>query len=228
MTCSFRILYFERVSSTQDVAKKNLKENLVVVAEEMYAGRGRRGHKWHAPRGGLWMSAVVKPPEKMHLLTLAAGVAVVKALSELNISAGLKYPNDIFVNGKKAGGILTELYGELAVVGIGINLQNQIPDELRDIAISLPDIKRDALLGSILKNLCRETKKSPAEIIREWKQHSINLGRWVRVSEVREVYEGIAMDLDEDGFLLVKTDAGIKRVVAGDVALINPEKDYIL
>jgi len=114
----FQILHFNRVTSTQDIAKMILKENVVIVADEQTSARGRYGRSWISPYGGLWLTVILKD-RKENIITLAAGVAVVKALKNMGVDAKIKWPNDILVHGKKAAGILAEIYGDYLFPGGG-------------------------------------------------------------------------------------------------------------
>jgi len=136
----WKILRLSRVGSTQDVARERGEVGLVVVAEVQDRGRGRRGAFWHSPQGGLWLSAVLPPPAPLHIQVARAVAAALSGFYRLPINA--EPPNDIQLFGRKLGGVLVEtsLQGERAgpaVVGVGINVNNPIPEELRGTAISL-------------------------------------------------------------------------------------------
>jgi len=148
------IVYLETVGSTNTYAKKisleGCHEGTVVVSENQTSARGRLGREWHSEGGkGIWMSVVLRPsipPESVQIITLAAAVAVVKAIQYVTgIEAAIKWPNDIILNGKKLCGILTEMSCEMErvnfiVVGIGINVnhsEEDFPQNLRKIATSL-------------------------------------------------------------------------------------------
>jgi len=130
-----RIVHVARVSSTQDVAREMTPQELgtVIVADAQEKGRGRRGHVWLSPRGGLYTSISLKSDP---LLSLRVGVAVARALRQLGIVARLKWPNDVLVAGKKIAGILIEASGGTAIVGIGVNIDNA-PLTYRDDVIEV-------------------------------------------------------------------------------------------
>ncbi|WP_456341758.1 biotin--[acetyl-CoA-carboxylase] ligase, partial [Thermovibrio sp.] len=120
-----RVLYFEELPSTNDYLKTvPFEPFLGVVALSQTAGRGRRGRKWLSARGkGLYFSVLFPPLKRNLTLTgLAFGYAVYKTLSELSSSFYLKWPNDVYINGRKIAGILPELLKERLIVGVGINL----------------------------------------------------------------------------------------------------------
>lgn len=150
----WRIVHYEEVNSTQDVARAHGEPGLVVVAEAQSRGRGRRGARWHSPRGGLWLSAVLPPPPPLHI-QVAREVA--KALREhYRLPVRADPPNDLALFGRKLGGVLVETSlqgnkGEPVIVGIGINVNNPLPKELVSTAISLREaLKREVDLTETL------------------------------------------------------------------------------
>jgi BirA family biotin operon repressor/biotin-[acetyl-CoA-carboxylase] ligase len=138
------------------------------------------------------------------LLSLAAGVAAAEACGE---GVRLKWPNDLMVDGRKAGGILVEVAHDKAIVGIGINLTAAPPGAA---TIAQP---RDVLLESLRAALARWSVAEPSQVLDRWRRLSITLGREVRVELPGRVLEGIAEDIDDGGALIV---AG-EHVSAGDV-----------
>jgi BirA family biotin operon repressor/biotin-[acetyl-CoA-carboxylase] ligase len=154
------IYVFNRVESTNDTAKelanKGCREGAVVIAGSQSKGRGRLGRKWESPAGvGVYLSILLRPEAAAPQLTLVAGVAAVEAIREISnfqfpisnsknmeYHISLKWPNDIIINGKKAGGILTESIanGKAVIVGMGINVNSEpslFADELRSKATSI-------------------------------------------------------------------------------------------
>lgn len=243
--------YYDEVESTNRLAKElasdGAPEGTVVIAEAQVSGRGRLARGWYSPHGkGLWFSLVLRPnfpPIEAPKCTLMAAVALVKAFRALGLTtAGIKWPNDIMVNGKKLVGILTEMNGSMEaisyiVMGIGINIssvQDELPDEIKDIATSFAmegvDVDRRNALPCILKALEDQYKEVVAHgfehTLEEWKDLSITLNRNVQVRAPGETYEGYAVDLDRDGNLLVERPNGIvERIVAGDVSIRPAHKN---
>jgi len=232
--------HFDVVTSTQDVAREMAEEGApegtVVLAEEMVAGKGRLGRKWHAGRGGLWMTIVVRPsvsPREAQLLSIASSVAVVEAARRtLGVELGIKWPNDVLFKGKKVAGVLVEtsisgMRVVYSLVGIGVNVNNEIPPELRQTAVSLKEltgtsIPRIPLLRSLLESfddLYGNLERGDARaVISRWKACSATIGRKVRVVCWDGVLEGVAIDVAGDGSLLLKADNGSILVVnAGEV-----------
>ncbi len=234
--------HHDSVGSTNDEAaawaRAGAPAGAVVVADEQTRGRGRLGRRWHSPPGeSLYFSVVLRPPLPPHRvppLTLAAGVAVAEALVAFELSPELKWPNDVLLDGKKVAGVLTEMSADLdrvhhVVVGIGVNLNGQqFPDEIAAIATSaalargvpLPRADFVALLCARLEDWLNQFVRDGASaVVAAWKQHARCFGRRVRVTAGRDVLDGVAEDLEDDGALRLRLDDGrAARVVAGEVA----------
>jgi BirA family transcriptional regulator, biotin operon repressor / biotin---[acetyl-CoA-carboxylase] ligase len=189
------------VASTQEAAR-GLPIGSVVVAEHQTAGRGRLDRRWEAPPGTALLASFVVAPHP--LLSLAAGVAAAEACGPL---ARLKWPNDVLIDGRKAGGILVEMTAARAVIGVGINLTWAPPGAAR------VDQPREVLLDALAQRLAAWTSAPPAAIAQRWRELSDTIGRSVRVELPGRVIEGLAEDIAEDGSLIV----GGEHVNAGDV-----------
>lgn len=236
--------YFREVSSTNDLAKKMASEGApegsVVVAEQQLKGRGRMGRPWASPPGsGLWFSLILRPeipPYHAPRLIFVIAVAVCRAIRQISgLQAAIKWPNDILFKGKKLCGILTEMSAEIdqlnyIVAGIGVNVKSvEYPPELADTAISLEEggsrpFRRVNLLVCILQELEIEYGSFLTDgieaVLERWRELNCTLGYEVTVSSKEETYSGTALDLNEDGCLLVKTEQGEVRIVmVGDVSL---------
>lgn len=229
------IHYHPVVGSTMDVARdlaRNGCPNLtVVVSERQKNGRGRLKRSWLSTKGGLYFTVVVRPtiPTVLSpLLNFSAAVALVQTLNELNrIEARVKWPNDILVSGKKLAGILSEMEAEGDLVtyvniGIGLNVNND-PTRKETRATSLKKelsrtVSRRQLLSGFLERF--EEKIEPdtvTGIVSEWKPYAATLNQWVRVVTHNEVYEGVAVDIDDTGALMVQDKNGVlQKVVCGD------------
>lgn len=239
------ISYLTSTDSTNNEAKKlaaaGCPEGQIVVAEEQVSGRGRLARGWFSPFGkGVWFSIVLRPPfspQEAPKCTLLAAVAVSRAIRRATgVECGIKWPNDILVAGRKLVGILTEMSAEMdainyIVIGIGINVNvepDDLPPELRDIAGSLRiaagrSFSRVELLAAVLHELERvydqTVKDGFAPLLAEWRQESVTLGQTVDVVGSGQQFSGVAEDIDSDGALLVRTAAGLERVLAGDVSI---------
>jgi len=240
--------WYEEVGSTNDVAKALADEGAlhgeVVVAEAQTAGRGRRGRTWVSPPGrNLYFSAVLRPdlpPTRAAELTLVASVALCSSVRQAGVAAAaIKWPNDVLVHGRKVAGILTEMAADpdqvqWVVLGVGVNVnlrEEEIPAELRGVATSLAierggPVPRALFAAAALTNLEEWLDRHAADgfgPVREaWRAMSDTLRREVRVRTGDGDLEGVAEDIDETGALLVRTRAGLERVVAGDVELLRP------
>ena len=238
------ILYSTEVTSTQDVAeqaaRRGDREGTVAIAERQTRGRGRKGRQWVSPvNDGIYLSAVLRPPlppERALQIPLIAGVAAARAIkAKTQVVPALKWPNDIMLNGKKAGGILTEMSSDIdevhhVILGIGLNvnvLKSHLPAPLQKTATSLIDvcgrrISRVKLVQCFLaelESIYREFLTFGFGSIREeWLSFSNTIGSEVRVVSGSDTIEGMALDIDKDGFLLVKEPGGhVAKIVSGDV-----------
>lgn len=198
-----RIIRLPSTTSTQDVAR-DLPAGSVVVADHQTAGRGRQGRSWEAPPGTAVLASFVLPARP--LASLAAGVAAAHACGA---AVRLKWPNDLLLDGAKLGGILVEVHGERAVIGLGINL-SWAPEGGAKLG---EETSRNALLERLAGELERWFRAPDAEVLEGWRGLADTLGRTVRVELNGETFEGVAEDVAEDGSLMV---AG-RSITAGDV-----------
>jgi BirA family biotin operon repressor/biotin-[acetyl-CoA-carboxylase] ligase len=229
-------------ASTNDEAMRRGREGaphgLVVLADTQSRGRGRQGHVWHSPPGeNLYVSMLLRlelPPMRVPPLTLAAGVAVCDTVTALGVPASLKWPNDVLVReGGKVAGILTEMStrgmrADCVVVGIGLNVNTAaFPPELPN-ATSLRRARGGApfdraevaarLLAALEERFERFVAEPTRLLADAWRARSHVFGQRLRVSSEGVTFEGVARDLDDDGALLLETDAGERvRVIAGEV-----------
>jgi len=239
------IHYFSEVSSTNDLAKEiaaiGAKEGTVIVAETQTCGKGRLGRKWASPRGGIWLSTILRPKlsaKDVPKLTLMTSLVVAKTISQLfNLKTEVKWPNDVLVNAKKVCGILTEANtgGDITnfvVVGIGINANvelDSLPKHVRENATSLKhelkrEIDRERFLRVLLEKMehyyvmLAEGKFNV--MLEKWKGLCSFLGSYVEVTSFEEKIEGWAIDVDENGALIIRLQDGtLRKVLSGDVSL---------
>ena len=233
------IYYFKSLPSTNMFAKKLVKdcveEGAVVISDVQLSGRGRKSRNWFSPEGGLWFSIVLYPhipPERGMLLTMASSVSIVQGIKEATgLNSVIKWPNDILINGRKVCGILTELDAEMdrinyAVVGIGINVNNKLSEDLKLKATSLVQetgscVSRLKLLRSILKcfdeNYGRLLSGDYESVRASWFSHANIVGREILVHGEKTILKGVVSSVDESGCLILGTGNGSVRVVSGDV-----------
>lgn len=221
-----------------EAARGGAPHGSVYLADEQLAGRGRSDHTWDSAAGeGLYVSVLLRPPmpaARVPLLPLAAGLAAASAILEVSGRVvDLRWPNDLLIGMRKTGGILVEsLIGAgavaFAVVGIGINVhQRALSPDLATPATSLNieagrRIPRQPLLVSLLKSLERETLGLLDPAARKtipWRVEKSST--WVRGRQVEvhgpQACTGVTAGLDEHGFLLVRTDAGVVTVQTGGI-----------
>jgi len=230
-----RIHFFRELPSTMDEARKRARRGCphftVVIAERQTRGRGRLQRTWLSDDGGLYFTVVLRPqmPTALsHLLNFAASLELVKTLQSLcRITVRVKWPNDIFVQNRKLVGLLSEMEaeGDLASfvnIGIGINVNND-PSGILPPAVSLRqvtgrELSRRHILTAFLEAFQDRVEGGNLEtVIAEWKQHTFTLGRPVRIVTARETSEGVAVDVDENGALMLQqADGRIRRVIYGD------------
>ncbi|MBQ7516046.1 MAG: biotin--[Schwartzia sp.] len=242
------IVHFDMTTSSNEEAKKlaaqGAEDGTVVVAEEQGAGKGRLSRGWFSPRQkGIWFSVILRPaflPQEAPKCTLLAAVAIVRAVRAFGVEAGIKWPNDVLYEGRKFVGILTEMNAEMErihyiVIGSGVNVNlrpSDFPPEVRDIATSLSIIKGEplpraklfaAILDAMEELYFDAIENGFGAVFDEWRRYSVTLGQEVNVIGVNETFAGTAVDIDEDGALLIDTASGRRRVLAGDVS-IRPRK----
>ncbi len=235
--------HFYKIGSTNTsamaAAAAGAPEGSVFLAEEQTAGRGRGANTWESQRStGIYCSAVFRPtlpPSDVLVLSLAAGLAVHAAIQQVDsrVSADLKWPNDVLIDGKKVCGILTEMNAEATgvryiVVGVGINVnQTSLPKEFQATSLRLEtgsEWSRVELVAALLKSLDREYRQlleDPAareSILRRFAEHSSWVqGKDVRIEDNGSGIEGTTDGLDARGFLRLRTAKGLKIVLSGTV-----------
>lgn len=232
----YKVYYFKEISSTMDAAKEIAEKGkeALIIAEIQTKGRGRLDRVWHSPKGGIWISLVVKPAlslKEAFLLTYIASLATALAIEKVTgIKVYLKWPNDIIYKldnqEKKLAGILLEIKAEIdrikhAIIGIGINVNNEI-SSLEPQAISLKEIlrkeiKRKEIIFELIKIFNSFLKRKPEEILGIWKDKSLTLGRKVKILHPEGEKTGIALNISSDGALILKTeDNNIIKIYSGD------------
>ncbi|RJQ19999.1 MAG: biotin--[acetyl-CoA-carboxylase] ligase [Nitrospiraceae bacterium] len=243
------IIFLESATSTNDVAmsigrQRKDPEGIVVIAEEQSQGRGRLGREWISPPGvNLYFTVLLRPPfppREAPVFTLAAAASVVSAIRDYaGIRAGIKWPNDILIGKKKAGGILLEMKAhegkiELLLIGIGLNVNMPLsgfPDDLRPLSTSLgieggKPIDRAGLLCRILEEmeasyniLLTGDKRT---LINQWLRLNFTIGNKVKVQNQDRVITGIAENINDRGELLLKLpDGTIETLNSGDVTILK-------
>lgn len=236
----YHIERFQTLSSTNEylkrLAKSGAPEGTVIIAEEQTAGRGRLGRSWASPKGGAWFSVLLRPPipvEQAGCISILIAVSLAKALRERwGVLVGVKWPNDLYVNNKKLGGILVELSSqgqqiEWLIVGIGINVNNELPHETRVPATSLScELGRTLALEEFfevaLEALARDYERFLSEgfeFVREaWLTLSA-LPQRVGVLTGTERFEAEVLGLAESGRLIVRTAEHVCELASEEVTV---------
>ena len=237
-----KIVYFESIGSTNDVAKESVDEGApegtLVIAEEQTAGKGRLGRPWIAPPGtSLLFSLLLYPDltlEHVPRLTMLASLAAAEAIESVTgLPVRFKWPNDILIRGRKSGGVLTEVgvTGErldYVVVGIGLNVNwnpSQVP-ELVEKATSLSEeLGREVSRLELLQRLLIYMERGYLRLQEGYFPHKVftwhlaNIGEKVKVVLPRGKEEGFVEGVDADGALLLRREDGSTvRVTMGEVA----------
>lgn len=238
------LVYLNTVDSTntkvKNLAEEGYPNGTLVVADSQTAGRGRRGRVWESPAGNsIYMSLLLKPeinPNNASMITLVAALALSKAISETTKRpAGIKWPNDIVMNGKKVCGILTEMsaqfdYVNHIVVGVGINVHTEsFPEEISHMATSLfletgECINRSELIEAVWEafeyyyEIYLQTEDL-SNLVKEYNAHLVNMHQMVKVLDPKEPFDGKAMGITARGELIVDTWESRRLVSSGEVSV---------
>ena len=241
-----RFQYLATTDSTNDrlraLARQGAPEGTVVLAGHQTGGHGRRGRSFHSPEGvGIYMSILLRPqcaPTELMHLTCATAVAMCDGVEKAcGFRPGIKWTNDLVYGKRKLGGILTELgftpKGTLsyAIVGVGINCcqtSGDFPEEIRSIAGSLAmvtgeDVDRSRVAAAMMEALWHMSENlltGPAEMLRRYRADCITLGQDISLVRGEEVRHGKALDVDDQGALVVAfSDGRTEAVNSGEVSV---------
>jgi len=241
-----KIYYFPELKSTNIIAKEKalhraegMNEGTLIITERQSAGKGRLGRKWFSPTGGIWLSIILYPqlpPFYIPRITLMTAVAAVKAIEICTqIKSQIKWPNDILINEKKVCGILTEMSAELdiinwVVVGIGINANidlRDFPEDMQANTISLKETSgKEVLRVKLTQTFLQEfekyydklKRKEFPSILEEWKLYSHTLGKKIKVDMGERIVTGEAVDINEEGALILKKEDGeLIKIISGTI-----------
>ena len=245
--------YWHSIDSTNsrlaELAAKGVEQGCTVIARQQTAGRGRLGRNWvSSPDSGLYISTLLKPEKalaELPVITLCLGVAARRAVQAVSgAELGLKWVNDLIFNTKKVGGILVEMpvsahtknNAKALIIGIGINItapDQELPDEIKEKAVYLNqinDTKFSAL--ELAAELCFQIEEIYKKILEnqtnfvldEWRASSVTLGQ--EIATANEEVIGKAVNIDENGALIVKTANGNKLLQAGEISIRSADGSY--
>lgn len=226
--------FYPVVDSTSDLAMQWLHEGAghgsLVIADEQRRGRGRHGRTWVTPpQSAIALSLILRvSPERAMLTSMIGALSVMTLCEQLGIAeAGIKWPNDVLIDGRKVCGILPEAVWQQdqllgVILGIGVNVSVVFDGDLRTVAVSLEDIvqvplHRVDLVVMLVEALEKWNADDSDLILQAWRARLTTIGQQVRIADIT----GLAIATDDSGALLVQTDTGrIERVVAGDLLIL--------
>lgn len=236
---SERVIFLPECGSTNDEARnfalKGAPHLSVILTERQTSGRGRRGQLWVCPVGeGLAFTLIIRPKEPPALwsrFSLAAGLAISESLDSFGVSSGVKWPNDVWVGGKKICGILVESDSGFVVLGVGLNVNvKAFPDGLAFPATSLAlelgeEISREEVLVSCLRRLelrLAQIESNFEELIDSWSTRCVLAGNDVRLDVGGISKVGRVVGVSSQGELLLRTKIGIEKILqANEIRILN-------
>ena len=234
------IHYHETADSTQNIAwdlgLKGADEGEVIISETQKMGRGRMQRDWISPEGGIYLSLLLRPKlliQDVPQITLLIGLGCIYGIKRATgIECQVKWPNDIYLKGKKVGGILCEIQAEadqvhFVVCGIGINVNTKdLPRQATSLFLNTKTkLSRINITKKILEEIesCyfRAQREGFSSILKEWGNYCILWGRRIRVNISGNEIEGEAQGIDEKGYLLIRKDSGfIEKISAADTVKV--------
>lgn len=244
-----RLEIHDQIDSTNtylsSLARQNAPSGYICLAERQIAGRGRRGRQWISPYGSNILLSILwrfqHGPAAISALSLAIGVAVIRALRRYGIDhAGLKWPNDIYSEGKKLGGILIEVAGEnegpcYAVTGLGLNLflpgedAESIDQPWTDLSriVGGRSIGRNQLASELIAQMLRVLtgfeQTGLDAYLDEWREYDCLRGEWASVFIGAQQFDGTLEGIDAQGFLLMRdADEKLRAFASGEVSFRRP------
>ncbi|MDE1826134.1 MAG: biotin--[acetyl-CoA-carboxylase] ligase [Thaumarchaeota archaeon] len=246
-TIGRKIYYFNTIDSTQNfalkLASKPHENGSIVISEQQTHGRGRQNRKWFSPRGGIWLSVLLKPNFEISqaslfpmLTSLALAISIEKVLK---LRPKLKWPNDLTLDNKKVAGVLVDAAIEsnqidYLVIGVGINFKIQ-PSAISKIVKNSGNFygittlvkkkeKADPIL--LLQAFLHELEQLYSKLVagnlhgikNEWEKRSSTIGRKVKISSPSGEIKGKAIGIDDDGALLISSKGKTQRLLVGDIS----------
>lgn len=238
-----KVYYYTCLGSTNDEARlladQGADSGSLVVAECQSAGKGRMGRAFFSPSGdGIWMSLILRPdilPQKASMLTLIAAVAVHDTLTEFGIDSGIKWPNDVVVQGKKITGILTEMKAvpdlvDYVILGVGMNVNmTTFPKDIEAVATSMTLVSGKSFeRGKIVESFLRHFEADYQTFLntghlgfmkQRYNEHLIHMNKNIHIHEICREWQGVSQGINDMGELLVKTDDGNHWLRSGEVSI---------
>lgn len=235
--------YFDELGSTNDhalaTADDNRRHPRLILCNQQNSGRGRGSNRWTVTPGALTFSLVIEPvemgipPERWPTLSVAVGGAICEAISALlpSCDVRLKWPNDVYADGRKLGGILVEVppvNPPRLVIGVGLNVQNSVreaPQELQARMVAVSDLtencpSRSVVLERVLAQLANDFSQlavDPVSLAHGWRSRCFLTGRTVTLNDGLRTLTGACQGIDDDGALRIYTEYGPQRCLAGTI-----------
>lgn len=235
-----RIVHHQSLDSTMEAARRLARDDCpaftVVVAEAQTGGRGRLRRAWVSEAGGIYFTMVLRPalpPQHAFRVNFTASAVLARVLRRrYGVDARVKWPNDILIDGRKLCGLLAEMEAEADAVrfvniGIGLNANNDPPPvptgavSLRQV-LGRPVSRRDLLAEFLEAFKQRMDAGGLEDAVAEWRPHAISMGRRVQVATGRETLEGTAVDVDDNGALILALADGSRRAVIYGDCFLSP------
>jgi BirA family biotin operon repressor/biotin-[acetyl-CoA-carboxylase] ligase len=233
------VYHFETIDSTNLYAKKLVKEGVengsVVISDIQLSGRGRKNRTWSSPKGGLWFSIILYPKISLKngmLVTMASSVAIVQGIKDIiGITPVIKWPNDLLINDKKVCGILAEIEAEkdnikYAIIGIGVNVNNQLEKKLYKTATTLKqEIGNQVSIVELFRLILKRFDENYNRLIlgdydfirNSWLLYSDIIGKKIQVQDDKTLVIGRVTNIDDNGYLILDTENGPTRIVSGNL-----------
>jgi BirA family biotin operon repressor/biotin-[acetyl-CoA-carboxylase] ligase len=239
-----KIYYFETIDSTQnfalELAKKPHENGSLVISDRQTQGRGRLNRKWVSPKGGIWMSILLRPnfePSYTSLFPMATSLALAVSIEKtLKIKTELKWPNDVTINGRKVAGILIDASVEsnkidYLIIGVGINfkinpstISKSIKQKKYDID-TLVNKNQDTRPAELVQQFLLELEKTYNDIMtgnvgiirKEWVKRSSTIGKNVTITSTTGTLKGKVTGIDKTGALVLSRNGTVQHVLAGDM-----------
>lgn len=216
-----KIIHFKKVTSTNAAAKDHPEDGVVIVADVQTHGRGRHSRTWHSPPGGLWCSVVLEhDPDPS--LNLAAALAISKTFEYFGLETKLKWPNDVHIDNKKICGILSETEGKFLIIGIGVNLNNtDFPEDIPGTSYFAETGEKINRFDFLEKFIEIFNTTYDIDFLDEYRRYSSTIGSRVTIKDGEDL-TGIALDIDNEGRLLLKLQNGKKiKIYSGEVLRLH-------
>ncbi len=225
-----KLVYFEKIHSTNILAKEiDTGEDTLIIADEQYAGKGRFNRKWFSAVDGAYFSYIIPIKDidiQLQLIPIASAIAIIDFLKKEKFThIQYRWPNDVLINNKKISGILSELTQKSAIVGIGININNEVfPNEINNIASSMyllmkRKFEKEFVIKSIINNI-KNLIKDEQTIINFLNSNSM-IGKSVRIKLLNKEITGECTGFTNDGAIKIKYNNNEEVFLAGDIEFLR-------